>query len=317
MSFIVRNTTISASTLANTAGDPIYNASKLQGLDIDTNLSNVVADSFLFYDGTEWTWTPNAGLGGTGPTGAAGLGTTGPTGATGSTAQGHTGPTGPLGESFTGHTGPTGPTSTGPTGYTGAPGSTGPTGPTGPLGAGLTGPTGAPASLTGHTGSTGASAFGPTGPTGAAGNGQTGPTGAAGGSGGPAGGIINFSTTNVSDSTPIPMTGNTFFRIGNGVTYTLGAPDITVNTGIWDIVVGIDWGTQPNGSRQVSITGTNNSIYARSTVPAGPSGTVQQVAWLGNIATQSNLRVIVESFGGASPQIAGDAFSYIGLAKLS
>lgn len=126
--------------------------------------------------------------------------------------------------------------------------------------------------------------------------------------GGVAGGIVSFGSQNTPDGTPVTMLGTSFFQFGNGVNYTVGSADITVDSGVW--------GSQPTGTRIVSLTGSNNTVYARNVVPASASGTVQQLSWLGNISTQSNLRVIVEA-DGASPQVAGDPFSYIGLAKLA
>lgn len=83
--------------------------------------------------------------------------------------------------------------------------------------------------------------------------------------------------------------------------------------------------TGPTDASAFGPTGPTGPAGGGTTGPTGPagrnggvsrsSGTVQQLSWLGNISTQSNLRVIVEA-NGASPQVAGDPFSYIGLARL-
>ena len=95
-------------------GNNQADASSLQGTNVDINLGNSPTGSFLYFDGTEWTYTLSSGGGSTGATGATGsAGATGNPGATGATGPlgpiGPMGPIGPIGTGATGATGATGP----------------------------------------------------------------------------------------------------------------------------------------------------------------------------------------------------------------
>ena len=100
----------SSSNIVQLANLPIYNASSINGIYINTD--DIEKNDSLVYNGIEWVTSQNVGGGGGG-------GTTGYTGSTG--------PTGPAGSNVSnGETGATGPTgSTGSTGATGATGRTG------------------------------------------------------------------------------------------------------------------------------------------------------------------------------------------------
>lgn len=79
MSFFNRNTIIAASTIASVGSNesPIYNASKIQNVDINSNLPNVSNGNVLSFNGDNWSYTGISGGGGggsTGPTGPAGGG---------------------------------------------------------------------------------------------------------------------------------------------------------------------------------------------------------------------------------------------------
>lgn len=344
MSFNVRNTNVSASALANVSEIPIWDASALQNVPIDINLDTAEDGSYLYFNGSEWTWANINTSSGTGPTGPAGnsTGYTGPTGPAGGIT-GPTGPVGPIGEAFTGPTGPTGPIGsgltgpTGPMGHTGPTGPTGPigigitgptgpmghtgpTGPTGPIGIGITGPTGPPADVTGPTGPPGPPATGPTGPAGPAGNGQTGPTGPAGGF--QVGGVtIGFKAINgiLPADTPTALTSEFINKYGDVVTNTIGSSKITVEPGIWDIAASVNWGGNPQGIRFVSITKTSNTttttIAKNSMAATQSTENVQQVNLIGEIDQQSDIEVVVEQSGG-SPSIPAN-LSNIGLYKLA
>jgi hypothetical protein len=196
------------------------------------------------------------------------------------------------GSCFTGSTGSTGPT--GPTGYTGPQGITGPTGPAG-SGPSLTGPTG----YTGYTGYTG-----PTGPSGIGdGTGPTGPTGPSGSGFSVGGGVIALSSAS-------------FAAFGNGVTYILGSTDINVVSGVWDIVVSIDWGAQPTGTRKITVMNGVSPLATASLDSVGNGSTVSQVSWIGNISADAVLTVVVEQIGSILVQTGGGSASYIGLVRL-
>jgi hypothetical protein len=281
MSFRIQNNDVNVvDNLVNIAELPLWNASEIQGLPLDPNLDQAMINSFLMFDGTEWT----AGFAPTGATGPAGGGAsgTGPTGSTGPSGggTGPTGSTGPFGIGATGATGPTGPFgSTGPQGnsitgatgpqgesLTGATGPTGYTGPQGPVGAGSnTGPTG----FTGPTGPTGYT--GPQGPAGAGSNtgptGWTGPTGYTGPQG-PAGAGSNTGPTGYTGHTgpqgPIGAGSNTG---PTGYTGPLGPAGAGSNTG----PTGYTGHTGPLGPAGAG-SNTGPTGYTGYTGPQGPIG---------------------------------------------
>ena len=93
------------------SGNNQADASSLQGTNVNVNLGLSPTGSYLYFDGTGWTYNTGGGGGVTGPTGASRTGPTGPSGSQGSTGpSGSQGSTGPAGASITG---PTGPSSTG------------------------------------------------------------------------------------------------------------------------------------------------------------------------------------------------------------
>ena len=210
MSFSIKNTLDSASTLANVASDPIWNAGYIQRSMIG-NMDDILPNSLLSFNSetNSWKWKSIDNFtGATGPTGPS-LGVFGPTGYTGShiiitgptgapnilepmtgpkgpKLFGDTGPSGPTGHiSVTGYIGMTGPinSDTGPTGYTGAVDTVfGPKGHTGAIGStGVKGPTGHTQTATGATGGllSNSNLTGPTGPIGGGhiSDEHTGPTG--------------------------------------------------------------------------------------------------------------------------------------------
>ena len=246
---------------------------------------------------------------------------TGPTGPTGSSSVGPRGPVGPTGFSATGNTGPTGASVTGPQGVTG-PAGTGSTGPTGAQGVGIVGYTGYTGpSITGPTGYTGASVFGPTGPTGASGQGNlgvTGPTGAAGIGSNISYGIISLSNTQVTSGIVNTMTGSFFTSQGTSISYTPGLTGIQLSSGIWDVVVSIDWGT-PNSSgyRQVTLTDGNSLVITNQVSSAGNSSdTVQQLNWIGQLTQTTTLYVQVSQNSGTLIVVVPDASCYMTAVKV-
>jgi hypothetical protein len=298
MSFRIQST--SAVEFASLAEKNIFNANKLNNIEIDTE--NISTNSVLIYSNGSWSFTGFAGGGGTGPTGAHGgstnTGATGPTGHTGivglqgptgadgadgisgligSTGpQGNIGPTGVDGSSTntgaTGYTGPTGHTGivglqgpTGADGISGLIGSTGPQGNIGPTGIdGSSSNTGA-TGYTGHVGSTGFTGY--TGPLGSTGSvGSTGFTGYTGpmGSTGPQGNIgptgIDGSSSNTGATGYTGHVGSTGFTGCTGPTGLRGATGFTGYTG-------------PLGS--TGYTGATGSTGY--TGPMGPSGSLNGV----------------------------------------
>lgn len=257
-----------------------------------------------------------------GPTGANGsTGPTGYTGPQGNSIIGQRGQRGPTGPSISGPTGPQGNSITGPTGPTGSSGigTTGPTGPTGASSLGPTGPTGPIGiSTTGPTGPTGIGITGPTGPTGFGGLGSTGPTGPTGPSTNLSYGIINLSQTTVPISTPTTGTGSTFTSYGSAISYTLGSPNITFSSGIWDIVLSVDWGT-PNSSGYRSITLTDNNTFTiNNTIPtAGSSSTtIQQLPWIGVFSSSIVLNVIYEHNASTPLIVVPGTSTYLSAVKI-
>lgn len=122
MSFKINPDTTDIQTLfVLLSSESIYNASRLQGIEISRNTDTLTDNSILIYNSSANQWVY------TGYTGSAGNGVTG-----------YTGYTGPAGVGVTGYTGYTGPAGVGATGYTGY---------TGPAGVGATGPDGAPSNI--------------------------------------------------------------------------------------------------------------------------------------------------------------------------
>ena len=276
----------------------------------DAILSEVVKDVLLL-----------EATGVTGPTGSSGGGTgaTGPTGPIGATGtQGtETGPTGATGISLTGATGPTGVTGicfTGPTGATGLEG-TGATGATGPAGV---------ASNTGPTGPTGASqtgATGPTGPGGGGGTGGTGPTGPSGPAGNPviSSGIILLSSTNVTPAnTLVVATGFTGTFVGSEITWTPGTADITLASGIWDIVVGAEWGVNAVGFRRIQLKDTGSAFaFSNQIENAGTTSTIHQLPTMFQIGVSTTFNIEFEhSSSTPTLVVVQDNNSYVSMVKI-
>lgn len=250
-------------------------------------------------------------------------GNTGPTGASGPATIGARGPIGPTGAPITGPTGAV-VSVTGPTGLPGI-GGIGATGYTGPTGIALTGPTG-PMGLitsvaTGPTGPIGLSNTGPTGPAGSpsvgSGTGSTGPTGSGGGSSIQLGFFNNQNVNDASISPPLVVSLTGVFLRGVDASFNTGANSISINPGVWDIVVSTNW-TTPNaaGYRQVSVTGTNG-FYGTNQIASSSSTypTIQQLSML-SVVTSPTTFVVTISQNSGIQLIVTPPNSYITLSKI-
>jgi hypothetical protein len=276
----------------------------------DAILSEIVKDVLLLEatGATGPTGPSGGGTGATGPTGSIGpTGTqgdeTGPTGATGLSITGATGSTGVTGICFTGPTGSTGLAGTGATGATGAAGVASNTGPTGPTGASQTGPTG------------------PTGPGGGGGAGGTGPTGPSGPAGNPviSSGTILLTITNVTPAnTLVVATGFTGAFVGSDITWVPGTADITLAAGIWDVVVGAEWGVNSVGSRRIQLKDTGSSLeYSNWIENSGSTNTIHQLPTMFQIGVSTTFNVRFEH-SSSTPLlvVVQDPNSYVSMVKI-